>query len=131
MNDERQIAWARMRQAEDADDALDRWRIAAAERQAQREIVTKDAKLDTTFVHDDDAESAIYRDVADAIDMLGNCFRKQIKDLRVEVAELRGQMCALRGSEAVLLAKLFGDAVEPALREYIDKRMSNGRQRHD
>ena len=53
------------------------------------------------------------------------------KILRVEVAELRGQMCAFRGSEAVLLAKLFGDAVEPALREYIDKRMSNGRQRHD
>jgi hypothetical protein len=96
MDEERSIAWARQRQADGCDDDVDRWRLKAAERQAQR--VTKDAPIDTVFVHDESADvvRGIYEDTAEAIGILADDFRKEIDDLRVEVAELRGELRGMR-----------------------------------
>jgi hypothetical protein len=91
------IAAARARVANGLGNAVDEWRLRVDER--RDEIVRKDmsTRLDSYFVHDEDAIRGVYEDTAEAIDRLGDAMTRQIRALEREVSELKGELRALRG----------------------------------
>jgi len=104
-DDDAKLSGARMRELEGTSDELDRWRIKAAERAEQRDYVQKDMysrELEIVRKINDSAlveqESEIYRDMADALDILGRALHEQIRKLEIQIAELRGELKGLRAT---------------------------------
>ena len=113
---------ARSRIANGHGDALDEWRVKHAE-----QVVTKDARLDLSTVYKTNAHAQVaaqYETPSDAnwnewfarsfdarmkaewVDAIGDMvaevsseLREEIRRLQIEVAELRGELKALRGAK--------------------------------
>lgn len=91
-----EIELARQREANGVATEVDRWRLRRVDR-----MVTKDmsGQLDSYFVSTDDGleqQNAIYRDMADALDLVARSMERQIRALEREVSELKGELRALR-----------------------------------
>lgn len=126
----------------------DRWCLKAHKRREER-TMQSESKLDTNTSSNEAWNDWFYANLqtyldnsytpatADAVcELIGPAkrelregFREQIRKLEIEVAELRGQVRAIRtttGTDAITAAKFVGDAIQKPLIDYIDERLGGG-----